>query len=202
MEHTIDFEKWYDPFVAETESEPEEEESYKDSYQLAEEKARSGKTSGTGRVLVGPMGVVPLTEHGIPSKVYDFWMGHANFNITEDIAHTIEEVPGVESLDIFTRYRFRLAVGKNKAFKPTKVFKAIREAVSDKLEKKVKPNQLDSVKLLQKTLSNKWKHWAIIVLPNGKIEVAGSNNEDNLDVKKKVEEQAPGTRVVASWDRA
>ena len=64
------------------------------------------------KFMITPMGVMPLTENTDSGKIFNFWTGHTNFDITKDIASIIESCDGVESLDIFTRYRFRISIGK------------------------------------------------------------------------------------------
>ena len=39
-------------------------------------------------------------------------MGHTNFNLTEDIKESLNEVDGVEVLKICSRYRFFVGVGR------------------------------------------------------------------------------------------
>ena len=46
------------------------------------------------------------------SKHFKFWVGHANFKLTKDFYTVIGQHPGIETLDILTPYRFRIAVGK------------------------------------------------------------------------------------------
>ena len=43
---------------------------------------------------------------------FDCWMGHTNFNLTEDIKESLNEVDGVEVLKICSRYRFFVGVGR------------------------------------------------------------------------------------------
>lgn len=64
------------------------------------------------KVIATPLGLIPYNEHTASSKIFNFWLGHTNFNISDTIKTTIEEINGVEILDIFTRYRFRIAIGK------------------------------------------------------------------------------------------
>jgi hypothetical protein len=65
-----------------------------------------------GPVVVGPIGLVPLNEANLPSSLFNFWMGYTTFEVTDDLEDAIERVDGVETLDVFTRYRFRVAVGR------------------------------------------------------------------------------------------
>lgn len=84
------------------------------------------------RVIATPMGIIPFTENTASSKIFNFWVGHTNFNITKKITSLIEETNGVETLDIFTRYRFRIAIGK--AFKDASVMRDINETIYEYLE--------------------------------------------------------------------
>jgi len=59
-----------------------------------------------------PMGIIPYAEQTASGKIFNFWIGHTNFNITDPIKSIIENCAGTETLDIFTRYRFRIAIGK------------------------------------------------------------------------------------------
>ena len=64
------------------------------------------------RLLSTPTGFMPLTEWNSPSQVYELWVAHTNFRITEELQDIIDSTDGVESLDIWTPYRFRIAVGR------------------------------------------------------------------------------------------
>lgn len=79
------------------------------------------------KVIATPMGIIPVTDNTASGKIFNFWMGHSNFNITKKVASLIEETDGVETLDIFTRYRFRISVGK--AFNDSDVMRSINDNV-------------------------------------------------------------------------
>lgn len=64
------------------------------------------------RVIMTPMGIIPYTENTASNKIFNFWVGHTNFDITHNISSIIEKHYGIETLDIFTRYRFRVSIGK------------------------------------------------------------------------------------------
>jgi hypothetical protein len=81
------------------------------------------------RVIASPLGLIPYNEYTASSKIFNFWLGHSNFDITAAIKDAIEKTEGVEILDIFTRYRFRIAVGK--CFNDADVMSNINKNVYD-----------------------------------------------------------------------
>jgi hypothetical protein len=135
----IKFDLWRDPYGENAEDvewpgafdEVKVEKKYKDGYAEDDEDDIEDEvptpTSRPTKFIATVMGHIPLTEYTHPSKIFNFWVGHTNFNITEDIFDIIEQVDGVEILDIFTRYRFRIGVGK--MFESGKVKRDIRKAV-------------------------------------------------------------------------
>ncbi len=58
------------------------------------------------------VGVVPVYDGAGPSSVFNMWIGHTNFTITPSVVNAIANEPGVEGVDVISRYRFRLVVGK------------------------------------------------------------------------------------------
>ena len=77
--------------------------------------------------VLTPLGLIPLTENTVSSKIFNFWTGHTTFPISKKISSIIENIDGVETLDVFTRYRFRISVGK--AFKDSIVLREINESI-------------------------------------------------------------------------
>jgi hypothetical protein len=103
---TIIWEKWSDPMLSEEDQPPiRNSEDYDDAEQPIIKMKQM-------KMLVTPMGMIPYTENMAASNIFNFWVGHTNFDICDDIAALIEESEGVETLDIFTRYRFRVGIGK------------------------------------------------------------------------------------------
>ena len=43
---------------------------------------------------------------------FDCWLGHTNFNLTEEIKDSLNKVDGIEVLKICSRYRFFVGIGK------------------------------------------------------------------------------------------
>lgn len=147
MHSLIAWQKWFDPFGSDDTQIPDhdpylgeyddldtEENTFDDESEnkIVEEKTRIDRT-GKIRVIATPMGIIPVTENTISSKIFNFWIGHSNFDITHRIAGVIEETDGVETLDIFTRYRFRIAIGK--AFDDSSVMRDINNRVYSELSR-------------------------------------------------------------------
>jgi len=122
-ENLIVWQKWFDPLGEDdldqmevmesatepefyTEEEDEEEGGHIDAVEEEEFYKRPTK------VIMTPMGIIPYTENTASNKIFNFWIGHTNFNLSLPVCTIIEEEEGVETLDIFTRYRFRIGVGK------------------------------------------------------------------------------------------
>jgi len=201
MNNKIVWEKWVDPFINEitTDGQQEKDDSedaYKDSYERAEEKSKGVTISDSGKnysgpVMIGPMGIIPLNESNLPSKVYCFWMGHTNFDITRKVQNAIAKVPGVESLDVFTRYRFRLSIGKafideNKDPFGKNVLLEVEKAVCPKESKEEKvvapipsPAQ-NNLCLIKKHLNKTYKYWIIFAKADGTLETKGAATKEEL----------------------
>lgn len=48
---------------------------------------------------------------------FDCWIGHTNFNLTEEIKNHLNRIEGIEVLKICSRYRFFIGIGKMFDFK-------------------------------------------------------------------------------------
>lgn len=139
MSHTnkinpqIIWEKWVDPFgedIEETRWNTYDDEE--DSDDLLNQQELFKNKSKPIKVIASPLGLIPYNEYTSSSKIFNFWVGHANFNISRKIVDIIESCEGIEILDVFTRYRFRIAIGK--CFVDSDVMQKIQDVVSDYLK--------------------------------------------------------------------
>lgn len=124
MKPLIIWEKWIDPFGRDQDEAKWidyennlsniDEHIDPDEPDMSDQDAQSMPYVSTNsvKVIASPLGLIPYNEHTASSKIFNFWLGHTNFNISTTIKDIIEEIDGVEILDIFTRYRFRIAIGK------------------------------------------------------------------------------------------
>ena len=128
----IIWEKWRDPFLGYDDNEIDvdkvnfiDEETSDNLEDVLED--QHVKQSDPVKVIATPMGIIPYNEYTASSKIFNFWTGHTNFNIVDVVAYAIETTEGVETLDIFTRYRFRIGVGK--AFEDREVMRSIEKKI-------------------------------------------------------------------------
>jgi hypothetical protein len=142
------------------------------------------------RLVYTPFGVLPITEYNNPDKNFNFWVCHTNFNISKSVKEAIEAVDGVESLTIFSRYRFRIGVGQ--LFDASQVKSDIQKALNISSDKGLVQNVVldedtqKAVNDLKEQISKNNKFWAIYVVPNGEITSVVSN-EDNDKFKQEIE---------------
>lgn len=125
-------------------------------------------------ILMTSFGIIPLTEDLMSNKTFKLWIGHTNFSISMSDANKLAEVPGVEAVKFFSRYRFLVCIGKLFNTSDVKLniqhvlcddnLEELKEQPNIELDKKTK----DKVNQLILELENK-EHYIIYVLPNGKI---------------------------------
>jgi hypothetical protein len=133
--NVIIWEKWLDPFGSDEEF-CERNERYEDDLDYNEDSSLYQKliTQNKYPIIATPFGIIPITESTSSSKIFNFWTGHTNFSITRKVSNIIEHTEGVETLSVFTRYRFRISVGK--AFKDSDVMTKINNNIYYYLENK------------------------------------------------------------------
>lgn len=133
MNNKIIWEKWHDPFgenLDETKWDNYDNELLDEETEFLD--SRLYQNNKPIKVIASPLGLIPYNEHTAPSKIFNFWIGHTNFNVSKSIVDIIEKCEGVELLDVFTRYRFRIGVGK--CFVDNGVMKSIKDSVNHYLE--------------------------------------------------------------------
>lgn len=127
-------------------------------------------------VMSTPFGFWRVDDSMNPYKQFKMWMGHTNFSITRDVVEVLQSIPGVEVLQIMTRYRFIIGVGE--LFDIRDVRRTIETQLEcHKDECDMIPDQelLAQIFELRATLTDKFDQWAIYVFPNGKIDFTTSD---------------------------
>lgn len=123
----IVWEKWRDPFG---DNEDDETLSSFNNYENEQDDGIVVKKT-VSKVLLTPMGIVPYNDNTASSKIFNFWLGHTNFSINQILFDIIDNIEGVETFDLFTRYRFRIGIGK--AFDDSTVMRDINKQLYSKL---------------------------------------------------------------------
>ncbi len=212
MERKIVWLKWVDPLahlVHDEKPRPQDEDEDEIGFREAQESfigpgephyhPNASRKGQIGPSVVGPMGIVPIHENNLPSKLYNFWMGHANFGITNDIEKKISLAPGVESVDVFTRYRFRIAVGY--AFDQDEVKKGVEQAVCPappKVQVTKEAVGSGALKQLCDYLKVRYPFWAVFVSEGGTMNWACGESKEEVEEKSTVFKQG-AKHIVVSW---
>jgi len=208
--NSIIWEKWNDPFLPmikkgvlakqfeaiEDEDDPDFHASrnsfLEDGETSIPNRYYQGQNSGTtGLVIYGPSGIVPLHESNIPSALYNFWMGHTNFHITRYVVNCVKRVPGVESIDVFSPYRFRIAVGRH--FQHAAVMANISAAVCPN------PKATNPVPVSDR-LNKTFPFWAICTFTGGKQRCFGAKTKSGVQNQIDASLLKP-ISVATSWSK-
>lgn len=67
-------------------------------------------------------------------QTLNLWIGHCNIGITNKLVKLLEEVDGIETLDIISKYRFRVGIGK--LFSEKTVKHSISDTINSYLDTK------------------------------------------------------------------
>lgn len=137
MDHKIIWEKWVDPFgenTDETKWNHYDDNDLDEQTEFFNDELLKSKLEKPVKVIATPMGLIPYNEYSSCSSIFNFWVGHTSFNISKSIIDIIEKCYGVEILDVFTRYRFRVGIGK--CFTDSDVMKSISDRIINYLENK------------------------------------------------------------------
>jgi hypothetical protein len=127
------------------------------------------------------------------NNVFNFWWLHTNFDITPEIEEKICNSYGVESLEVESRYRVKIAIGK--AFE--------EEEVKNNIEKNLLiPNKIVNLELGLKKLAlqmpKKYKNWSIVVKNKNDVLTFGDNNESSSPIKQQTD-RSGGSVFACSW---
>ena len=130
------------------------------------------------RVIHTPLGVYPEDSLLKPSDRWDCWIGHTNFDITNNVASKLDsEIHGVEALKILGRYSFFIGIGK--LFDIAQVRKDIETLLCVYTEQEVlnDSEMRVTVDLVKEQLESK-KYWSLFVSTEGEVEYIVSDEMD------------------------
>ncbi len=130
-------------------------------------------------VMPTPLGLMPIGPASLPSCQFNFWVGHTDFRINEYFRDTVEKIDGVETLDIWTPYRFRVGIGK--LFSEEKVLNTILgifTVTEDSMEQFER--EQDILKKYRKLLKSR-KAWAIYRTKDKQLAFVYGSSKEQVD---------------------
>jgi hypothetical protein len=163
MSRTIAWEKWQD-----FDSEELEE---KLSNSIDDESGEELKRVIVPMMIRTPFGDYSPFETMNPSKMYDCWVCHTNFDITKHHENLLNQIDGIEVLKIMTRYRIFIGIGK--LFSLTDVRPKVNVVlnVSSKLESDKIMEEIEGYDI-----------WAVFIYENGDYKIiVHDGNDDEYD---------------------
>lgn len=221
MKRRIGWEKWVDPLNFDVDLDDEDDDDEEENDYTEREKKKYGHPS-KARIRHMPVmqtrnGPMPMHEFTRPGYLYNFWVGHTNWPLTKKNQADLDRILGVESLDVFSPYRFRIAVGKMFTFADVRwrihniivadnsleMFNVGRNHVADQvLQDRLRLSERVDSEISKYRKENRF--WAVFVLPNGKHEAVLSEelSEDFIDKLSTLElaQRAVGGLILSYMD--
>jgi hypothetical protein len=125
-------------------------------------------------LVTTPMGMYQLHDKMSILNQFECWMGYTNFDITHLIKNKIEKIEGIELLNITSRYRFFVGIGKFFDFSDVRI--NIEKAICYDIE--LDENTQETVSIIRNSISMD-KYWAIFVSKAGEILYTSTNSTDD-----------------------
>jgi len=209
MTRSITWRKWADPIAPLAEGFKQEEDEGTPDYEAAKDEFGGTRTyrqqkdpgeeseSWNGPVTVIGGQAVPIHESNLPGQLFNLWMGDTTFDLTMPVVQALSRVEGVETLDVITRYRFRLGVGRS--FEQEKVKGDAEFALGCRGGDAPPPAaaaEVAGLKALASLARSRFPHWAVVQLPDGRHIVIGDRDAE----KAKGAVPADGQVVLSSWE--
>jgi hypothetical protein len=175
------------------EPEPDFEENY----------IQQGMNAQIQDVMSTPFGLWRVDDAMNPYRQFKLWMGHTNFSITQEVVDIIKNIPGVEVLQVMTRYRFIIGIGE--LFDMHDVRIAIEQQLQcHQNEETLITDQktLQQVKDLKEQLSV-YNKWAIYVFPNGNIDFSTSDESNfgqQLNLYRQAVDYSSGILIESEYE--
>lgn len=198
MSNQIHWEKWDEAdFIAEALSSDEELEPSEENLEAAS--MHLGAFSVTFPKIRTPLGFFSIDDPLRPALMFDCWIGHTNFDITDEIKVLIESVPGIEAFKIMSRYRFFIGVGQLFHFRD--VVQGIQSSLNVTPETKGGYDETVFIDIMKRQLKS-YKRWAIFCSKDGLLEYAASNEDDDPEFEAAVDKfsQDENFTVIKSED--
>lgn len=95
---------------------------------------------GVPKVVMTEGGMFEFVIRNDPEKLFNLWEGNTyGFPVSRKVKQLIGQIDGVEAIDVYSPYMFRVAVGK--LYKPSDVCSRITHKLEEYLQQKQKSKQ-------------------------------------------------------------
>ncbi len=126
------------------------------------------------KVLYTPYGLFAAESMLKPSNRWDCWFCYTSFDITKTLLDKIEDIMGVESIKVLSRYTMFIGIGK--LFNSTLVKLDIEDTISDRNNMVLEIEE--TIEMVKTQVSEK-PYWAIFISPTAEIEYIMSDTLDD-----------------------
>lgn len=117
------------------------------------------------KVLYTPYGLFAAESMLKPSNRWDCWFCYTSFDITNAMVKNIEEIEGVESIKVLSRYTMFIGIGK--LFNSTLVKLDIEDTIAGRNDIVLEVEE--TIEMVKSQVSEK-PYWAIFISPTAEIE--------------------------------
>ncbi len=159
--------------------------------------------------IATPYGLLSITEDTLASKRFDFWLLHTNFDITIDFVKNLEKITGIETIEVFTRYRLRIGFPKTPFFNTTETKAKVQKFIDELNINAINPliNNIQTIYGATKALeiqniySNIYNspYWNIYLYPNAHVDIIISDKYEEFAEKifliKKIHQMVGGINI-------
>jgi hypothetical protein len=195
MAYKVKFTKWRDPLKRTMRKMGQNRSIIED-----EDEKEDFDSEYSGPVASTEFGIFAINEETCLSTYFNFWEGNTNFPLENYHKFLIDTTPGVETNDIKTPYRFRIAIGK--MFDASDVLKRLEDrlvAHTNNIRDTDTNAPIAKISKIHDILATQHKFYALVLISNDNKVFDGETKEE---VEKKVQEclkDNPTAKVEYSW---
>ena len=187
MTNKIAWEKWEDIDLPQPEPPDEQEDSFFPDGDIDEglmSQLSFTPVFPTPRTRT-PLGIFAIDEPLRPSKMFDCWTGHTNFDLTHEIILQIQEVPGIEAFKVMSRYRFFIGVAQLFDFRDVR--QKVQDIIGGESSTITTMDDTEVLEVLKNQLME-FKKWAVFCSRDGFIDYIATNEEDDKEFELKLKD--------------
>lgn len=116
MKRKIAWEKWWDVDPEVSDFQNQEPQAFNKEEEEGEEEFEYPMFSMDSffqpKKINTPLGPFEVGDPFSPGNMFDCWIAHTNFTIGKNELDILNNIPGIEALEIMSKYRFFIGVGK------------------------------------------------------------------------------------------